>query len=62
MITVSVRWFDGYIETFEAKEVRFGNALLWLKLEKSNRHIPLREVRWFSINPGSHEPTKEENK
>ena len=52
---ITIRWFDGYIETFEAKNYRFGKDLLWLVLEKSNRHIPLRDVRWFSVNPESHE-------
>ena len=48
---VTVRWFDGYLESFEATDVRFGNALLWIKLAitDENRHIPLREVRWFSV-------------
>ena len=26
---VTVRWFDGYLEEFEATEVRFGSDLLW---------------------------------
>ena len=53
---VNVRWYDGYLETFECSEVRFGSDLLWLKLlSGSNRHIPLRQVRWFSSNPESHE-------
>lgn len=52
---VSVRWFDGYLEEFAATEVRFGSDLLWMRLENgSNRHIPLREVRWFSMTPESH--------
>ena len=55
MITVNVRWWDGYLEVFKAKEVRFGSDLLWLKLAKSNRHIPLRQVRWFSLSEESHE-------
>lgn len=56
MIIVHVRWHDGYLEVFECVEVRFGSDLLWLKLqENKNRHIPLRQVRWFSQNPGSHE-------
>lgn len=55
-ITVNVRWNDGYLEAFEAAEVRFGSDLLWLRLSKGgNRHIPLRQVRWFSQNPESHE-------
>jgi len=57
LITVNVRWYDGYLETFEATEVRFGNALLWLRLKDGgNRHIPLNGgVRWFSTTPESHE-------
>lgn len=56
MITVNVRWTDGYLETFECEESRAGRDLLWIKLvNKSNRYIPLREVRWFSINPESRE-------
>lgn len=56
MITVNVRWNDGYLEAFDADEVRFGSDLLWVHLvSSSNRHIPLRSVRWFSLNPESHE-------
>jgi len=55
-IKVVVRWFDGYLEEFEASEVRFGSDLLWMRLTSGrNRHIPLREVRWFSATPESHE-------
>ena len=54
-IDVSVRWFDGYLEEFEASEVRFGSDLLWMRLTNGkNRHVPLREVRWFSLSPESH--------
>ena len=53
---VSVRWNDGYLESFVTVEVRFGSDLLWLKLGSGqNRHIPLRQVRWFSVYPESHE-------
>lgn len=53
--TVNVRWFDGYLETFEATEVRFGNAYLWMRLSNGqNRHIPLGQVRWFSLSIESH--------
>lgn len=53
---VNVRWHDGYIETFEAVEVRFGSDLLWMRLaDGKNRHIPLRSVRWFSLSSESHE-------
>ena len=50
-INVSVRWFDGYLEEFTASEVRFGSDLLWIRLPSGgNRHIPLRTVRWFSVD------------
>ena len=53
---VVVRWNDGYLERFVAiVEPRFGSDLLWFATVGSNRHIPLRQVRWFSILPGSHE-------
>lgn len=52
---VNVRWHDGYLETFTATEVRFGCDLLWLRLDNgTNRHIPLRTVRWFSTTVESH--------
>ena len=53
---VNVRWADGYLETFEATEVRFGSHLLWLRLaDGSNRHIPYTGgVRWFSLSQESH--------
>jgi hypothetical protein len=55
-ITVNVRWNDGYLETFEASEVRFGSDLLWMRLVNGkNRHIPTRQVRWWSTTPESHE-------
>jgi len=55
MNTVNVRWFDGYLEAFEASEVRFGYGLLWMRLEDGqNRHIPLEHVRWFSLSKESH--------
>ena len=55
-IKVTVRWHDGYLEEFEATEVRAGCDLLWMRLKNdSNRHIPLRSVRWFSVTPESHE-------
>lgn len=60
MIYVTVRWNDGYLESFEATEVRFGCDLLWLHLSNDhNRHIPLRSVRWFSQTPESHAPVPE---
>lgn len=55
-IVVNVRWHDGYLETFDCTEVRFGSDLLWMRLStEQNRHIPLRSVRWFSTTPESHE-------
>ena len=56
---VNVRWFDGYMETFTATEVRFGCDLLWMRLiDGQNRHIPLRMVRWFSTSRESHAVTE----
>lgn len=56
MKRVVVRWFDGYIEEFEVEEVRFGGYLLWMRLvDGKNRHIPITQVRWYSIYPESHE-------
>ena len=55
MNLVNVRWFDGYLEIFEAEEVRFGNSYLWMRLlDGQNRHIPLIQVRWFSLSVESH--------
>jgi len=54
-ITVFVRWFDGYLEEFDASEVRFGTTLLWMRLiNGENRRIPLHQVRWYSVSPESH--------
>lgn len=54
--TVTVRWFDGYMEVFEATEVRFGSDLLWMRLKDgNNRHIPLRQARWFGMSQESHQ-------
>lgn len=54
-IKVDVRWWDGYFETFDCSEVRFGSDLLWMRLQdEQNRHIPLRQVRWFATYPESH--------
>lgn len=58
-IKISVRWWDGYKEDFEATEVRFGSDLIWMRLKNGhNRHIPARHVRWYSTTPESHETTK----
>lgn len=57
---VSVRWFDGYMESFEASEVRFGSDLLFIRLVNgANRHIPLRQVRWFGMTEESRHPLPE---
>lgn len=59
MIRVNVRWNDGYLESFDCSEVRFGCDLLWMRLSNgNNRHIPLRQVRWFSTDPESRENMK----
>lgn len=45
---IKVRWFDGYIEEFNVKEWRNGNAYLWMHLVNGEeRWIPLIQVRWF---------------
>lgn len=47
---VTVRWFDGYMEDFEATEVRFGSDLLFIRLSsRQNR------VRWFGMEHESHQ-------
>jgi len=55
---VTVRWWDGYMEVFEATEVIFGSDLLWMRLKDgNNRHIPMRQVRWFGTSIESHQNT-----
>jgi hypothetical protein len=56
IIIVNVRWLDGYLETFEATEVRSGFAILWMRLKDGQeRNIPLMgNVRWFARSPESH--------
>jgi hypothetical protein len=56
IIKVNVRWHDGYLEKFEATEVRSGFAVLWMRLANGQeRNIPLiGNVRWFSRSPESH--------
>lgn len=50
VIIVKVRWFDGYLDEFDVTEVSFEGELLWMQLAGGeNRHIPTREVRWFSV-------------
>lgn len=57
-IVVTVRWHDGYMEKFEADEVRAGSDLLWLRQTNgAERNIPLRPVRWWSRSVESHEAT-----
>ena len=51
MKKVCVRWFDGYYEEFNAEAVRAGNSYLWMKLQDGkNRWLPIKEIRWFSID------------
>jgi ribosomal protein S8 len=46
---IKVRWFDGYIEEFDAEDARSGAYILWIKLKTGeDRWIPLSQVRWFS--------------
>lgn len=53
---VSVRWLDGYFESFNAKQIRISKSLIWLRLKNgNNRHIPLINLRWYSVYPESHE-------
>ena len=54
---INVRWIDGLLESFEAADVRLGGGLLYFEIagRRTNRHIPLCNVRWFSVNP----PTRE---
>ena len=59
LITVNVRWWDGYLEVFECSQVRQGAHILWMRLSNGrNRTVPLQEVRWFSRDPESHESSE----
>ena len=54
--TVTVRWFDGYLEEFDCEEVRFGAYILWMRLIGGReRIIPLTQVRWFGQSTESHQ-------
>lgn len=54
--TVTVRWFDGYMEKFAATEVRGGGSILWLRqIDGNERVIPLTQVRWYSKSIESHQ-------
>ncbi|MDR0434628.1 MAG: helix-turn-helix domain-containing protein [Gracilibacteraceae bacterium] len=45
---VTVRWLDGYLEGFQATDVRFDGYFLRLRLDSGGaRIIPLVGVRWF---------------
>jgi hypothetical protein len=45
---VTVRWWDGYLEEFDAIESRVGAYMLWIKFPNGgHRWIPLCQVRWF---------------
>ena len=55
---VTVRWWDGYLEDFQATEVRAGAYLLWMRLTDGvERSIPLLQVRWYSRSIESHQKT-----
>ena len=54
--TVTVRWHDGYLEKFNATEVRCGSDYLWMRLESgADRWIPVVSIRWHSLSPESHQ-------
>ena len=57
VITVNVRWQDGYLEVFDCEEVRGGKDLLWMRLVSgTTRNIPLTgNVRWWNQYPESKE-------
>lgn len=58
---VWVRWHDGYLEEFNATEVRGGGSLLFMRLENGeNRHIPLLSVRWYALEKESHARNQEQ--
>jgi len=53
---ISIRWLDGYFESFNARQIRISKSLMWLRLKNgNNRNIPLMNVRWYSVYPESHE-------
>lgn len=53
---VAIRWLDGYLESFRARQIRISESLIWLRLKDGkNRNIPLMNVRWYSVYPESHE-------
>lgn len=55
MTTVTVRWHDGYLERFDATEVRTGSSHLWMRLASGqDRWLPTGSIRWFSLDPESH--------
>ena len=57
---VTVRWWDGYMESFQCEQVRFGSDLLWMRLtDGKNRHIPIKYVRWYSLLIESHESSND---
>lgn len=47
---VTVRWWGGYIETFDATEVRAGAYMLYIKFNDDEHRIPLQQVRWYKFN------------
>ena len=43
-----VRWWDGFKRTYDIIEFEPGSDYLWIKLlDKSEKWIPTRMVRWF---------------
>ena len=51
-ILITVRWWDGYLETFNVfeKSVRAGAYLLYFITTNGNeRRIPVQQVRWYYL-------------
>jgi len=56
---IEIRWTDGLFESFNARQIRVSESLLWLRLRDGrNRNIPLQNVRWYSIYPEIHGEAK----
>ncbi|MDD3172118.1 MAG: hypothetical protein PHF63_00360 [Herbinix sp.] len=54
-VELSVRWFDGFLIEFIGKDIWFGTDNITIYTGDSHIIIPLREVRWFSQIPESHQ-------
>ena len=46
---ITIRWWDGFKQTYKIREYEPGCDYLWLNLDDSmEKWIPTRMVRWFS--------------